>query len=599
MKKVESVLDGSLGWGKTRTLATFPQILFCLLSLILPKIFTIQGGEGGASASHPRVEALPKRLIRSYLTLHKKEKGGKMFLRWFWIFISVLFLSVLLISSSGEEPPGMVLVKGGEFRMGAVQKISDEEPVRPTSVRSYYIEEEPVHPVTLNSFYIGQYEVTQAEWKAVMGNNPSLYKGDNLPVERVTWYDAVEYCNKRSKKEGLTPCYSGKGDDIACDFNADGYRLPTEAEWEYACRGGLKSRNYTYSGSNNIEEVAWYGLNSDAKTQPVGQKKPNELGIYDMSGNAWEWCWDWFDVNYYRTSPRDNPRGPATGKTRIYRGGGAGGHYFWMTTTGRYTYPPSYHHWFIGFRLVKNVSGPPPPGMILVQGGTFNMGNNERGAGEKPAHQVMVRSFYMGKFEVTQEEWMAVMGNNPARYKCVSNPIHFVSWYDAVEYCNKRSQKEGLTPCYTGKGDDITCDFNADGYRLPTESEWEYACRGGMFSRNYKYSGSSNIDEVAWYPENSNFTVHFVGQKKPNELGIYDMSGNVWEWCWDWYDVTYYKNSPVKNPTGPSSGHHRVMRGGSYFPYPTDDHHWCSFRFYEEPYRNFNTIGFRVVRTVK
>jgi formylglycine-generating enzyme required for sulfatase activity len=527
---------------------------------------------------------------------NKKQRGGKMFLKLSWIFIPGLFLSVLLISSPEEAPPGMVSVKGGTFRMGTDKRDSKE---KPDNLSNYYLEEYPVHPVTLKSFYIGKYEVTQAEWKTVMVNNPSLYKGDNLPVDRVTWYDAVEYCNKRSEKEGLTPCYSGKGDDITCDFNADGYRLPTEAEWEYACRGGLKSRNYTYSGSNNVKEVAWYGLNSDGKTHPVGQKKPNELGIYDMNGNAWEWCWDWFDGNYYRTSPRDNPKGPVTGKTRIYRGGGAGGHYFWMTTTGRYTYPPAYHHWFIGFRIVKNTSGPPLPGMILVQSGTFNMGSNERGAGEKPAHQVTVRNFYMGKFEVTQEDWLTVMGYNPALTPGAKNPIHSISWYDAVEYCNKRSQKEGLTPCYSGKGNDITCDFNADGYRLPTEAEWEYACRGGMHSRNYKYSGSNNIDEVAWYSKNSGYKSHPVGQKKPNELGIYDMSGNVWEWCWDWYIVDYYKNSPAINPTGPSSGDHRAQRGGCFFPYPTDDHHWCTFRFYDEPHREFSVNGFRVVRTVK
>ena len=521
--------------------------------------------------------------------------------RAFKVFAVVLFLSAILIFSQAhrEIPAGMVLVKGGTFRMGVEQQRNDKESLEPTSVRSYYIEEEPVHPVTVNSFQIGKYEVTQAEWKAVMGNNPSLYQGDNLPVERVTWYDAVEYCNKRSEQEGLTPCYSGKGAEITCNFKAEGYRLPTEAEWEYACRGGLKSHNYVYSGSNQLDDVGWYGLNSDAQTQPVGQKKPNELGIYDMSGNAWEWCWDWFDINYYRISPRDNPRGPVSGQTRIYRGGGSGGHYFWMTSTGRYTYPPSYHHWFIGFRVVKNASGPPPPGMIPVQGGTFDMGSSERGAGEKPAHQVTLGSFYMGKFEVTQEEWMDVMGNNPARYKGAVSPVHFVSWYDAVEYCNKRSQTEGLTPCYTGEGDYVACNFNADGYRLPTEAEWEYASRGGLQSRNYKYSGSNEPGEVAWNPENSNSSVHPVGQKKANELGIYDMSGNVWEWCWDWYAIDYYKKSPAADPGGPSSGYHRVMRGGSYFPYPTDDHHWNTFRFYEEPGRKFNTIGFRVVRSVK
>ncbi|NIO87691.1 MAG: SUMF1/EgtB/PvdO family nonheme iron enzyme [Candidatus Aminicenantes bacterium] len=237
--------------------------------------------------------------------------------------------------------------------------------------------------------------------------------------------------------------------------------------------------------------------------------------------------------------------------------------------------------------------------MIFVKGGTFPMGNSEGGDGEKPAHRVTVGTFYMGKFEVTQEEWLAVMGNNPAYIRGAKNPIHSVSWYDAVEYCNKRSRKEGLTPCYSGSGDDIVCDFNADGYRLPSEAEWEYAARGGLHSRNYRYSGSNDLDEVAWHPDNSGYLPHPVGRKKPNELGIYDMSGNVWEWCWDWYIFDYYKNSPAINPTGLPSGHHRVERGGSFFPYPTENHHWCTFRFYDEPFREFAHIGFRVVRTVK
>ena len=521
-----------------------------------------------------------------------------MLTRTFRIFTIVLSLSVILISAQDDReiPAGMVLVKGGTFLMGASEKVGSEEPA---ALNSYYVDEEQEHTVTLNSFYIGKYEVTQAEWQAVMDNNPSLYRGENLPVERVTWYDAVEYCNKRSEQEGLTPCYSGKGDDIACDFKAGGYRLPTEAEWEYACRGGLKSRGYTYSGSNDVDEVGWYGINSAAKTQAVGLKKPNELGIYDMSGNAWEWCWDWYARDYYKTGPPANPTGPSSGQTRIYRGGGSGAHYFWLTCTGRYTYPPSYQHWYIGLRVVKNTSGNPPGGMILVQGGSFRMGNNEGGVGEKPAHPVKVRSFYMGKFEITQEEWMAVMGNNPALFRCTRNPVHFVNWYDAVEYCNRRSEQENLTPCYSGKGDTIACDFNAEGYRLPTEAEWEYACRGGERSRHYRYSGSNDPDEVAWYPKNSDFIPHPVGLKKANELGIYDMSGNVWEWCWDWYAFDYYKNSPVDNPTGPPSGYHRLTRGGCYFPYPTENYHWSTFRFYDEPYREFSAVGFRVVRTVK
>ncbi len=238
-------------------------------------------------------------------------------------------------ASTGDD--NMVFVQGGTFQMG-----SNEE-----------ADEKPIHTVTVNDFYIGKYEVTQKEWKEVMGKNPSNWKGDELPVERVSWYDAVEFCNKKSEKEGLQKCYSGSGKNITCNFNANGYRLPTEAEWEYAARGGNKSRDYTYSGSNSIGDVAWCSSNSGSKTHPVGKKQSNELGIYDMSGNVWEWCNDWYDSNYYSSSPRNNPPGASVGFYRVFRGGG------WRGSAGdgrvadrRYHNPASSSS--IGFRLVHS-----------------------------------------------------------------------------------------------------------------------------------------------------------------------------------------------------------------------------------------------------
>ena len=185
----------------------------------------------------------------------------------------------------------MVKVEAGTFMMGATSEMKDP-----------YDDEKPVHQVTLtNDYYMGKYEVTQALWQAVMGSNPSNFKGDNLPVEEVSWNDCQEFISKLNSLTGRK------------------FRLPTEAEWEYAARGGKKSRSYQYSGSSNISDVAWYDGNSVNKTHPVGTKQANELGIYDMTGNVWEWCSDWYGS--YSSSSQTNPMGSDSGAKRVRRGG--------------------------------------------------------------------------------------------------------------------------------------------------------------------------------------------------------------------------------------------------------------------------------------
>ena len=212
---------------------------------------------------------------------------------------------------------------------------------------------------------------------------------------------------------------------------------------------------------------------------------------------------------------------------------------------------------------------------IFVKGGCFQMGDSfgDGGDDEKPVHEVCVDDLYMGKYEVTQAEWQKIMGNNPSYFKgCDNCPVENVSWSDIQEYINKLNQK-------TGKK-----------YRLPTEAKWEYAARSG--GKNEEYAGGNNIDSVGWYDGNSGSKTHPVGQKQPNGLGIYDMSGNVWERVNDWYDGNYYKNGPKNNPRGSDSGQYRVLRGGSWDSEP--QHLRASHRDWDEPALRNSGGGFRL-----
>ena len=208
------------------------------------------------------------------------------------------------------------------------------------------------HEVVVSEFYICTHEVTQEEFQSLMGYNPSKTKGKNKPVTNITWYEAVDYCNKLSLERGLTPCYN---DDYEYDFCANGFRLPTESEWVIAAKGGQKSRGFIFSGSDYLEDVAWCGSNSGHKPHDVRTKAPNELGIYDMTGNVAEWCLDWHDE--YPTERQEmDPTGPAFGTERIVRGGSC---YFIdenCSVTARNSRTPDTAESYIGFRVVR--SGP-------------------------------------------------------------------------------------------------------------------------------------------------------------------------------------------------------------------------------------------------
>ena len=266
-----------------------------------------------------------------------------------------------------------------------------------------------------------------------------------------------------------------------------------------------------------------------------------------------------------------------------------------------------------------------PAGFVLVEAGTFKMGSNE-GYNNKPVHEVTItKPFYMGKYEVTQAEYEVYCSSPSSSYGDGDNyPAYYVSWYDALVYCNKRSMAEGLTPCYSindstdpedwgdvptgssGTWNSVECNWNANGYRLPTEAEWEYAARAGDNTvDSLTYSGTSDVNKLgdyAWYYDSANDNTHEVGTKLPNAFGLYDMSGNVWEWCWNWltysYDTTTEGGS---DPTGASAGvwdldgPRRVVRGGGWNR--NSDRCAVSYRGdYGPPDSRGSNLGIRVVR---
>ena len=223
----------------------------------------------------------------------------------------------------------------------------------------------------------------------------------------------------------------------------------------------------------------------------------------------------------------------------------------------------------------------PEPEMVSVEGGTFDMGCTDgdcySDGREEPAHKVTLSKFNIAKYTVTQQQWEAIMGSNPSYNKGCDLPVERVSWNDVQVFIQKLNT------------------FSGKKYRLPTEAEWEYAARGGNKSMKYKYSGSNDINAVAWYSANSGQKTHFVGTKAPNELGIYDMSGNISEWCSDWYGS--YTNAAQTNPTGPSSGTMRVARGGNALSYETYSR--VSFRISGLPGNFGDVVGFRLVHPVE
>ncbi|MGN0852636.1 MAG: bifunctional serine/threonine-protein kinase/formylglycine-generating enzyme family protein [Kiritimatiellia bacterium] len=543
------------------------------------------------------------------------------------------------ITLPGGAEMELVYCLPGKFMMGSPVSEAGRE------------DDERQHEVKLTrGFWLGKYEVTQRQWKSVMGNNPSRFKGDDRPVENVSWNDCQDFIGRVRSATGL---------DV---------RLPTEAEWEYACRAGTTSalpngKDLRIVGKNNgpaLDDIAWYGGNScrdfelangydcsdwpekqysgsRAGTHPVGRKRPNRWGLYDMLGNVLEWCSDGYGD--YPDGSVTDPTGPASGSYRVIRGGSWGSNARFCRSANRCGSDPGFHNFDLGFRLgcsagPRGEMGKAPattapatreapagdgvhanpqagetrtitlPGgaemeLVYCPPGKFMMGSPVSEAGrfdnEKQHEVKLTRGFWLGKYEVTQRQWKSVMGNNPSRFKGDDRPVENVSWNDCQDFIGRVRSATGL---------DV---------RLPTEAEWEYACRAGTTTalpsgEDLRIVGMNNapaLDDIAWYGGNScrDFELadgedcsdwpekqysgsragtHPVGRKRPNRWGLCDMLGNVWEWCGDWYGD--YPEGSVTDPTGPASGSLRVLRGGG----------WSSLaRYCRSADRNWDDPGYR------
>lgn len=266
--------------------------------------------------------------------------------------IAVFCLAAVLAAAQAQGADSLVLIRGGAFDMGSPLSENRRE------------KDEIRHHVTIRSFHMGVHEVTQKEYRDLMGSNPSQFNGDSLPVENVSWHDAVAYCNARSVAEGLNPAYviSGTGNarSVAWNRDANGYRLPTEAEWEYACRAGTTT---PFSTGDNVtaDQANYYGTypydgypggQYRSRTLPVGSFAPNAWGLHDMHGNVWEWCWDWYGA--YADGEAADPTGAASGTYRVNRGGGWNDFGRHLRSAYRAAYPPDNRTFNLGFRLARN-----------------------------------------------------------------------------------------------------------------------------------------------------------------------------------------------------------------------------------------------------
>jgi formylglycine-generating enzyme required for sulfatase activity len=555
-------------------------------------------------------------------------------------------------AESGEPPQqitnsiGMklVLIPAGEFLMGSA-KADDPDALD---------DEQPRHRVRITRpFYLGTTEVTQGQYRAVMGATPSLFKGsDDLPVDNVSWSDAVAFCDKLNAME-------------IGSLEGAIYRLPTEAEWEYACRAGSTTRYSFGDNAAYLGDFAWYDDNSRGKTHPVGQKRPNGFNLYDTHGNVYEWCQDGYKADYYRESPAADPPGASGASGRVIRGGGWIDNPQHARSAVRNGVALENRLRSLGFRLARarvqpdplppasaapvppRAASPPvvlaePPKTVHAEPGLAAAAPTPVAvAPDKPAvlrpvpreptpepveppkqitnsigmKLVLIPAgeFLMGSAKA--DDFSAQDDEQPRHRVRITRPFYLGT--TEVTQGQYRAVT-GQTPSSFKGSDDLPvdnvswshavafCDKLNDRergslggaiYRLPTEAEWEYACRAGsttLYSSGDPGYITASLDSSAWYSINSGSKTQPVGRKRPNAFNLFDMHGNVWEWSQDGYKAGYYQESPAADPPGPSGASDRVIRGGSCGRGPQEAR--SANRDWFTPGLRSDYLGFRIAR---
>ena len=501
-------------------------------------------------------------------------------------YILAIVLLVLSLPEALAQQPvhrnkvGMTFVQlpHGRFQMGAPKSDADAES-----------NERPQAELSISkTVCMATTEVTQFQWLRVMNTKPwAHYRGveaDDLPAANMRFAEAIEFCARLSEMEGKL------------------YRLPTEAEWEYACRAGSNTLYGFGDRADRIDEFAWWGANSADRAHEVGSKKPNAYGLYDMLGNVSEYC-QFVDLE----APGNPHVGKGTLKPAVRRGNSfEADHETKLRCSFRETFYTTNDE-SGGFRVllelpeqglteqkaVMSVPNSIGMNMVSVKAGSFNRGADrstdnlgEVADDEMPVRRINIRNdFFIGETEVTQRQWTAIMQSSPwssdinPRPQLVGAefPAVFISWEEATEFCRRLSKRERRV------------------YRLPTEAEWEYCCRGGNESV-YSYGDDSAVLSLyAWYSRNSKAELNAVKSRKPNPFGLFDCHGNVSEWCSDWYDKKYYEYGPADDPKGPERqspsrlGH--VIHGGS----SLDEPKWLRSSCRLSSLEASTKIGFRVV----